>query len=320
MAVFTPVDPAEVAHFLGAFELGELTELQGIGSGIENTNYFVSTTRGRFVLTLFERLGAAQLPFYLQLMHHHAAHGIPVPDPMPDRDGRVLHELKGKPAALVTRLRGHSVLQPAPAHCAQIGACMARMHLASRDFLPSQPNLRGLAWQRDTAPALLPHLQDEQRQLLQSELAHQSLLAASAEHASLPRGAVHADLFRDNALFDDERLTGVFDWYFAGVDTWLFDLAVALNDWCVELASGEFDAARRAALLDAYQQLRPLQPLERELLPDALRAAALRFWVSRLADLHLPRDAHLLQPHDPTHFERVLSRRRLETRLRPLLD
>lgn len=319
MAVFTPVDTAEVERFLQGFDLGELTELQGIGSGIENTNYFVSTTQGRFVLTLFERLGATQLPFYLQLMHHLAAHGIPVPDPMPARDGQVLHELKGKPAALVTRLRGHSVLQPAPAHCAQIGACMARMHLASRDFTPSQPNLRGLDWQRATEPALLPHLQPAQRQLLQSELAHQSLLAASEEYASLPRGAVHADLFRDNALFDEDRLSGVFDWYFAGVDTWVFDLAVALNDWCIDPASGEFDAARRAAMLDAYQQVRALQPLEREWLPDALRAAALRFWVSRLADLHLPRDAHLLQPHDPTHFERVLRQRQMETRLRPLL-
>ena len=320
MAVFTPVDTVEVEDFLRAFDLGTLTELQGIGSGIENTNYFVSTTRGAYVLTLFERLRADQLPFYLALMHHLARHGIPVPDPMPARDGRVLHPLKGKPAALVTRLRGHSVLQPQPQHCAQIGRCLARMHLASRDFDASQPNLRGLDWQRATAPQLLPRLEPAQRRMLESELSHQSVIAASPEYATLPRGAVHADLFRDNALFDDDRLSGVFDWYFAGVDTWLFDLAVALNDWCIEAASGAFDAARRAALLEAYQTVRPLQPLEREMLPDALRAAALRFWVSRLADLHLPRDAHLLQPHDPTHFERVLRQRQLETRLRPLLN
>ncbi len=319
MAVFTPVDTAEVEQFLRGFELGTLSSLQGNSSGIENSNYFVDTTQGRFVLTLFERLGAEQLPFYLQLMHHLASHGIPVPDPKPARDGRVLHELKGKPAALVTRLRGHSVLQPQAAHCAQIGACMARMHLASRDFAPRQPNLRGLAWQRATADSLLPLIGPEQRELLQSEIAHHSLLETSPEYAALPRGAVHADLFRDNALFDGDALSGVFDWYFAGVDTWIFDLAVALNDWCIEPADGSFDATRRASLLDAYQQVRALQPLERELLPDALRAAALRFWVSRLADLLLPRDAHLLQPHDPRHFERVLRQRRLETRMRPLL-
>ncbi len=316
MAVFTPVDQAEVQAFLREFDLGELTELEGIGSGIENTNYFVSTTRGRYVLTLFERLGFEQLPFYLALMHHLAAHGIAVPDPMPGRDGQALRRLKDKPAALVTRLRGRSVLQPLPSHCAQIGECMARMHLATRDFEPHQPNLRGLDWQRGIAPRLAPLIEPAQRLLLESELVHQSLLAASPEHALLPRGAVHADLFRDNALFDQDRLSGVFDWYFAGVDTWVFDLAVALNDWCIELDTGAFDAERRAALLDAYQRVRPLQALERELLPDALRAAALRFWVSRLGDLHLPRDAHLLQPHDPTHFERVLRQRQLETRLR----
>ncbi len=316
MAVFTPVEPAEVQSFLHEFDLGDLTELEGIGSGIENTNYFVGTTRGRYVLTLFERLGFEQLPFYLALMHHLAAHGIAVPDPMPGRDGQALRRLKDKPAALVTRLRGSSVLRPQPRHCAQIGECMARMHLATRDFAPSQPNLRGLEWQRGIAPRLAPLIEPSQRLLLEAELAHQSLLAASPEHASLPRGAVHADLFRDNALFDQDRLSGVFDWYFAGVDTWVFDLAVALNDWCIELDTGVFDAERRAALLDAYQRVRPLQPLERELLPDALRAAALRFWVSRLGDLHLPRDAQLLQPHDPTHFERVLRQRQLETRLR----
>ncbi len=319
MAVFTPVSVAEVEDWLRAFDVGELSELQGIGSGIENTNYFVTTTGGRYVLTLFERLGAEQLPFYLDLMHHLARHGIAVPDPIPARDTTVLQVLKGKPAALVTRLRGHSVLQPQPLHCARIGQCMARMHLACRDFPSSQPNLRGLAWQQATAPALLPRLEPAQRHLLQAELTHQALIAASPEYAALPRSAVHADLFRDNALFDGDTLSGVFDWYFAGVDTWLFDLAVALNDWCIDLASGAFDAARRAALLEAYQGVRPLHPLERELLPDALRAAALRFWVSRLADLHLPRDAQLLQPHDPAHFERVLRQRQLETRLRPLL-
>ena len=312
MAVFTPVDPSEVERLLADFDLGELTALQGIASGIENTNYFVDTTSGRYVLTLFERLDAQQLPFYLQLMHHLAAHDIPVPDPMADRQGRVLRTVKGKPAALVTRLRGRSELQPAPQHCAQIGACLARMHLAAADFAPRQPNLRGLDWQRSIAPPLLPLLASSQAQLLRAELAHQIAVQAGPDYAALPRSAVHADLFRDNALFDDGRLSGVFDWYFAGVDTWVFDLAVALNDWCIELASGEFDAARHDALLDAYQRVRSLQPLECALLPDALRAAALRFWVSRLADLHLPRDAQLLQPHDPTHFERVLRARALQ--------
>ncbi len=309
MAVFTPLDSAEVESFLNGFDLGALTELQGIASGIENTNYFVSTTHGRFVLTLFERLSAEQLPFYLRLMHHLAAHAIPVPDPMADREGRILHQLKGKPAALVTRLPGHSALQPGPAHAAQIGACLAQMHLAAQNFPLQQPNLRGLAWQQHTIAQVLPYLEAEQRTLLRDELAHQTALAASPAFAQLPRSAVHADLFRDNALFHDGQLSGVFDWYFAGYDTWIFDLAVTLNDWCIDLHSGALDLSRSKPLLDAYQRVRPLQAAELALLPDALRAAALRFWTSRLADFHLPRDAHLLKPHDPTHFERVLRQR-----------
>ena len=309
MAVFTPLDAAEVDSWLARFDLGTLTELQGIASGIENTNYFLTTTQGRFVLTLFERLQAEQLPFYLGLMHHLAAHGIPVPDPMPDRDGQVLHTLKGKPAAIVTRLKGRSQLHPAPTHCAQVGQCLARMHLAAQDYAGTQPNLRGLGWQTRTIPAILPYLTAEQHALITTELAHQTCVVASADYAALPRSAVHADLFRDNVLFDGDTLSGVFDFYFAGVDTWLFDLAVALNDWCIHLETGAFDPARRDALLGAYVQVRPMAAPERALLADALRAAALRFWTSRLADFHLPRDAHLLTPHDPTHFERVLRQR-----------
>lgn len=309
MAVFTPLDANDVETLLADFDLGTLTDLQGIASGIENTNYFVTTTAGAYVLTVFERLHADQLPFYLGLMHHLAAHAVPVPDPIADRSGQVLRTLKGKPAALVTRLRGHSVLAPTAAHCAQIGDCMARMHLAAIDYPGKQPNLRGLSWQREVAQTLQPHLDGPQRELLNAELAQQTTISQSAAYTMLPRSAVHADLFRDNALFENDALSGVFDFYFAGVDTWIFDIGVALNDWCIHLEDGSFDTARRDALLDAYTMVRQLTPAETALLPFALRAAALRFWVSRLADIHLPRDAHLLQPHDPTHFERVLRQR-----------
>ena len=309
MAVFTPLDEAEVDAWLARFDLGTRTDLQGIASGIENTNYFLTTTRGQFVLTLFERLQFEQLPFYLGLMHHLAAHDIPVPDPMPDQAGQTLHMLKGKPAALVTRLKGRSQLHPEPAHCAQVGHWLARMHLAARDYAGAQPNLRGLAWQTRTIPDILPYLTADQRDLISAELAHQTAIAASAPYISLPRSAVHADLFRDNVLFEGDTLSGVFDFYFAGVDTWVFDLAVALNDWCIHLETGAFDAPRRDALLQGYRAVRPLSDDEQALLPDALRAAALRFWTSRLADYHLPRDAHLLTPHDPAHFERVLRQR-----------
>jgi homoserine kinase type II len=317
MAVFTEVSADAAGEFLRDLGLGDLVELQGIQGGIENTNYFVTSAHEgqtrQWVLTLFERLSFEQLPFYLYLMKHLAQRGIPVPDPQGNASGDLLHTVCGKPAALVDRLRGRSELAPTEAHCAGVGAALARMHLAGRDYDRSQPNLRGLAWWNETVPVVLPFLDADQAALLQGELAYQNHVAASAAYASLPRGPVHADLFRDNVMFDagpqGPELTGIFDFYFAGVDTWLFDLAVCLNDWCIDPATGAHDAPRARALLDAYAAQRPLTAAERRLLPAMLRAGALRFWISRLWDFHLPREASMLQPHDPAHFERVLRHR-----------
>ena len=306
MAVFTSVSEAELTAWLGDYSLGQLLELQAIASGIENTNYFVTTDQGEYVLTLFERLTHEQLPFYLYLMKHLAGKGIPVPDPAADRSGDVLHTLCGKPAALVNKLAGKSQLTPEAVHCAAVGDMLARMHLAGQDYNRSQPNLRGLPWWNETVPVVLPHLDEAQSALIRSELAFQNHTAAGSLYAALPRGPVHADLFRDNVMFEGERLTGFFDFYFAGVDTWLFDLAVCLNDWCITHADGRHEPVRAQAMIDAYQSVRPLTAAERELLPAMLRAGALRFWVSRLWDFHLPREASMLKPHDPTHFERVL--------------
>ena len=261
------------------------------------------------MLTLFERLTFEQLPFYLHLMKHLAQRGIPVPDPAVDKKGEILHRLKGKPAAVVNRLRGSSQLAPTAAHCANVGDMLARMHLAGLDYPRQQPNLRGLAWWNETVPMVLPHISQTQRALILSELAYQNHIAASSACTALPRGPVHADLFRDNVMFAGEELTGFFDFYFAACDTFLFDLAVCLNDWCVNLATGQHDAARADALLKAYQAVRELTAAERLLLPAALRAGALRFWISRLWDFHLPREASVLQAHDPKQFERVLSAR-----------
>jgi homoserine kinase type II len=186
---------------------------------------------------------------------------------------------------------------------------LARMHMAGRSFQREQPNLRGLPWWNDTVPLVLPHLDPAQATLLRAELAFQNHVAASPAYAALPRGPVHADLFRDNVMFDGTELTGFFDFYFAGVDTWLFDLAVCLNDWCIDLPTGANDTARAQAFLAAYARVRPLSAAERQLLPAMARAGALRFWISRLWDFHLPREASMLKPHDPTHFERVLRQR-----------
>ena len=289
--------------------LGELTELRGIEGGIENTNYFATTDLGDYVLTLFERLNHEQLPFYLYLMKHLAEKGIPVPNPAANSDGDILYTLCDKPAAVVNRLLGKSQLAPNAFHCAAVGAMMARMHLAGEDYNRSQPNLRGLAWWNDTVPVVLPYLEEDQARLLQSELAFQNHIAQGAAYQALPKGPVHADLFRDNVMFEGEKLTGFFDFYFAGNDTWLFDLSVCMNDWCIDLNSGEHAPERALAMLNAYQEVRPLRSAERQLLPAMLRAGALRFWISRLWDFHLPREASMLKPHDPTHFERVLRAR-----------
>ena len=309
MAVYTEVSNKEARELLRRLQLGKLLTLRGIEGGIENTNYFVTSEAGEYVLTLFERLSAEQLPFYLHLMHHLAHHGIPVPDPQADKYGEILHQVAGKPAALATKLRGKSQLAPQAVHCTAVGNMLARMHLAARDYERQQPNLRALPWWNETVPVVLPHIGPEQAELHTSELAYQNHVAAGSAYAALPRGPIHADLFRDNVMFEGEELTGCFDFYFAGVDTWLFDLAVCLNDWCIDLPTGRHDEQRAAALLAAYQAVRPLTAAERELLPAMLRAGALRFWLSRLWDFYLPREASMLKPHDPTHFERVLRER-----------
>ncbi len=321
MAVFTEVSAGEAGELVHKLGLGQVRELRGIQGGIENTNYFLTTERDgvphEYVLTLFERLSFEQLPFYLYLMKHLAQRGIPVPEPqsVPGSasaalpDGELLHRVGGKPAAVVERLRGQSVLAPAVSHCAAVGAMLARMHLAGRDYPRHQPNLRGLAWWNETVPVVLPHVDAAQAALLRSELAFQNHVAAGPAYAALPRGVIHGDLFRDNVMFEGDRLTGFFDFYFAGVDSWLFDLAVCLNDWCIDPDTGEHEPVRAGAFVDAYAAVRPLASAERRLLPAMLRAGALRFWISRLWDFHLPREATMLKPHDPTHFERVLRQR-----------
>ncbi|SPA37938.1 HOMOSERINE KINASE PROTEIN [Cupriavidus taiwanensis] len=318
MAVFTTVSQDEIARWLLDFDLGEVRDLRGIASGIENSNFFLTMehegqTR-QYVLTIFERLSFAQLPYYLHLMAHLAERGIRVPAPIPARDGEILRQLKGKPATIVTRLPGASQLAPDAQHCAEVGDMLARMHLAGADYPRRQPNLRSLPWWQQTEREILPFLDAGQRTLLQREIAHQAAFFASAAYASLGEGPCHCDLFRDNALFEEDpsgrhRLGGFFDFYFAGNDKWLFDLAVTVNDWCIDLASGELDPTRAQALLRAYHAVRPLTGTEAAHWQDMLRAGALRFWVSRLWDFYLPREADMLQPHDPTHFERILRRR-----------
>ncbi len=317
MAVYTEVSTKEARALMRTLKLGELKTLKGSPGGIENTNYFATTEQGGvahdYVLTLFERLTLEQLPFYLRLMKHLAQRGIAVPEPHANAKGDLVFEIKGKPAAVVDKLPGKSELAPTALHCAQLGFALARLHLAARDFELTQPNLRALPWWNETVPVILPYLNTQQAALIGQELAYQNHVASSSNYAALPRGPVHADLFRDNVLFDTVDgapvLSGVFDFYFAGVDAWLLDLAVCLNDWCIDLETGVHHAQSAHSFIASYNAVRPLQTAERALLPAMLRAAALRFWISRLWDFYLPREASLLQAHDPKHFERVLQQR-----------
>lgn len=316
MAVYTALDEDALAAWLDGHAVGTLVAWRGIESGIENTNYFVTTrdddVERHFVLTLFERLGVDQLPYYLTLMEHLSRHGIPCPAPMPDRGGALFAMLAGKPAALVTRLAGRSILAPETAHCAALGTLLARMHVAGASFAVRQTNPRGIDWWIATAAGVRAFLDDAQCALLDEEVALQAA-GWTTSTDGLPAGPIHADLFRDNALFVDEgtpALRGVIDFYFAGHDVWLLDIAICLNDWCVALDTGVFDAPRRAAFMAAYEDERRLTAAERAALPSVLRAAALRFWLSRLDDFHRPRPAQMLVAHDPTHFERLLRQRR----------
>jgi homoserine kinase type II len=307
LSVYTPVSEAELTGWLRNYSVGRLTACEPIESGIENTNYFVTTTQGRYVLTLFERLPANELPFYLQLMAHLARHGIPCPAPIADLSDQYLGSLNGKPAALVTRLPGSSLEQPGTAHCEELGALLSRMHLAGRSYSAYLENPRGPKWWRFAAREVTRFLKKTEVQLLEGELAYQ----ADQRFPDLPRGPVHADLFRDNALFEGARLSGVIDFYFAGVDCLLYDLAVCANDWCLKDLENDhgLHPGRTKALLDAYHAVRPFTELEREAWPAMLRAAALRFWLSRLNDFHLPRPGMLVHAHDPEHFRRILQSR-----------
>ena len=309
MSVYTKVGPEQLSAWLKHYSIGGLVELQGIAAGIENTNYFVTTTQGHYVLTMFERLRFDELPFYLNLMSHLARGGIPCPAPVANRDNAFLGVLNGKPATLVTRLPGTPVLDPEELHCSQLGAVLAAMHLAVAGYDGMLENPRGPGWQRQTAPQVAPFLDARRRGLLASELEFQS----QQRFEMLPRAAVHADLFRDNVLFEGsgaaQHIGGIIDFYFAGIDSLVFDVAVTLNDWCVD-ATGNIEPGRAHALLVAYQGRRVLTAAERKAWPAMLRAAALRFWLSRLYDFYLPRPGELTHAHDPEHFRRVLELRR----------
>jgi homoserine kinase type II len=308
MSVYTQVSPEELEAWLARYAVGPPTELVPIAAGIENTNYFVTTTKGRFVLTLYERLPAEELPFYLNLMAHLAHAGVECPAPEPDRTGALFSLLNGKPAGLVTRVDGTPIVAPDVAHCAAVGAALARLHVASAKYRARLTNRRGPGWWRQAARAVRPYLDAERNALLAAEIKFQT----GYGKVKLPRGAIHGDLFHDNVLFEGDRVSGIIDFGFAATDFLAYDLAITVNDWCIVRdgdARGALVPELVEALVGAYQDVRPLASDERTQWPALLRAAALRFWLSRLYDLHLPRPGELVHAKDPAHFEQIMRER-----------
>jgi homoserine kinase type II len=312
MSVYTAVSAEELAAWLTRYAVGAVRAFEPIASGIENTNYFLTTDKGRYVLTLYERLPSEDLPFYLNLMAHLARAGVKVPAPEPDRTGALWSFLNGRPAGLVARLEGVPVEHPDAPHCAAVGRALGELHLAAKDYRGRLNNRRGPGWWRQAARAVRPWLTAEQNALIASELKYQAMFTKR----KLPQAAIHGDLFCDNVLFTGEDVSGIIDFGFAATDALAYDLAITVNDWCLQpdaARSGRLDAERVRAMVGAYDRVRPLTAEERELWGPLLRAAALRFWLSRLYDLHIPRPGELTHAHDPGSFERILKSRVAES-------
>ncbi|MBL8510275.1 MAG: homoserine kinase [Betaproteobacteria bacterium] len=312
MSVFTPVSFEDACTLIARYDLGDCTELEPIAAGVENSNFFLSTTRGRYVLTVFEKIPRADLDFYMGLMLHLHQRGIPCAAPLVDRSGAILQTLHNKPVALVTRLNGSDINRPTAEDCFAIGAALADMHLAAQTFTQPMHNWRGLSWWQQHTARLRPHLTERENALLAAEIAYQ----ANFDQLSLPRGIIHGDLFRDNVLWDQRDKAAVpqmIDFYFACHEQLLLDLAITANDWCLDFACYP-EAAMQPELLNAliqgYNRKRPLTSEERAAWPQMLRAAALRTWLGRLDYHHFPRDSAseftLTHPKDHPFSERLL--------------
>jgi len=304
MSVFTRVERAQLEVFLATYDQGELLEFAGISDGIVNTNYFVTTTSGRYVLTLFEELATDELPYFIELMRFAHKQGVPCALPAADRAGQHLRELCGKPALLVERLKGSGVARPNLAQCQQIGSALGMLHRVGIDFPYHRASEHGFDWHTMATNKVLPVVTAEDAALLSDEVHFQ----AAQSYADLPLGLTHGDLFRDNALFNGDTLSGVIDFYYACDHILVHDLAVVVNDWC-GCDDGSLDSERVDALLRSYQEQRPLNTHELQHWQSMLRAAALRYWLSRLYDLHFPRPGEMTHAKDPQHFRQILQHR-----------
>jgi homoserine kinase type II len=298
MAVYTEVSDAELETFLQDYDVGEAQSFKGIAEGVENTNYVLTTTRGQYMVTLYEkRVDPKDLPFFLGLMDHLAGRGINCPRPIHGRDGNALRTLAGKPAAMTSFLQGMWPRRTTVKHCRPVGEAAAALHLAGRDFAMKRPNALSVAGWRPLFGGSRQHID----KALEQELAAELDFFERHWPKTLPAGVIHADLFNDNVFFLNERLSGIIDFYFACNDFLAYDVAICLNAWCFE-PDNAFNATKARALLQGYDKVRPLEPAEREALPMLARGSALRFMLTRLYDwVHTPAGA-LVKRKDPNEY------------------
>jgi len=305
MAVYTDVVAEDLQKFLATYDIGDLLAYKGIAEGVENSNFLLHTSRGYFILTLYEkRVAAGDLPFFLDLMQHLAVRGLTCPQPVKNRAGEALGHLAKRPAAIVTFLDGMWIRRPSAAHCAAVGAALAQLHLAGADFVRTRKNALSLEGWRllyDVAGTRCDNVQAGLGKAVANELSH---LEAQWPR-DLPQGVIHADLFPDNVFFLADALSGLIDFYFACTDTLAYDVAICLNAWCFE-PDHSFNVTKGRAMLQAYAKVRPLSDRERAALPLLCRGAALRFLLTRLVDwLEVPTNA-LVRPKDPLEYYRKL--------------
>jgi len=310
MSVFTTLTLEQVQKFLQDFLIGEIKELKGIVAGITNTNYFVITDQARYVLTIFENNDFEELPYFVDLMTHLATHDIPCPAPIKDQYGVDLRLIKDKPALLISCLSGGTVENPDIDQCAQVGRVLAQMHLAGDAFSQTSKNQRDAKWLMKTADQVMDKLSADDQSILSQALIFQDQLDLSA----LPTGVIHGDLFRDNVLFDGAQLGGLIDFYYACHDVLAYDVAITVNDWCLN-ESGDFDELRLNAFMQAYTEVRPFNDTEKQAWQGLLCIAALRFWLSRLYDLHFPAEGELTHAKNPNYFKNILLKRAMPAAL-----
>lgn len=300
MSVYSDVSHIQLNQFFSHYPLGEVLDFEGIQDGIDNTNYFVRTSKGEFVLTLFESLSADDLPHFVNLLLYLGKNNLPCPSPQLDKQSRPLRSLNNRQAAVFNRFPGSAALTPSIAHCHEIGLNLGRLHRHTQSYIFPINSNHDLRWCKTVLNKIDDHLSATDRALINDEL----LFQANNYPTHLPCGVIHGDLFRDNALFVDEQLSGLLDFYSAGTGALLLDIAITANDWCHD--NGEINPEKLTALLSAYEIVRPLQQSEKQSWPNQLRFAALRFWLSRLEHQLYPRTGAITQQKDPLIFRQLL--------------